>query len=143
MHSNRLDPPEYSYRVLKSHKTSFERQIWEGILINNEKCDNKLNGKGEWGINLIPTIKVTTQLGDLNEPIQSNQQLGLGQNNGQMSNSRSENLQVKRLRDDRPIANSAPNDPNALDFLSQFQQRKKARKHAVIESRLENEGCRA
>ena len=56
-----------------------------------------------------------------------------------MSNSRSENLQVKRLRDDRPIANSAPNDPNALDFLSQFQQRKKARKHAVIESRLENE----
>ena len=29
--------------------------------------------------------------------------------------------------------------PNALDFLSQFQQRKKARKHAVIESRLENE----
>ena len=81
MHSNRLDPPEYSYRVLKSHKTSFERQIWEGILINNKKCDNKLNCKGKWGINLIPTIKVTTPLGDPKEPTESNQQMGPGQNN--------------------------------------------------------------
>ena len=51
-HPEITSPPEFSYQVIKSHKSAFERQIWEAVLIQIEK-----NGKGELGMNLVPQLK--------------------------------------------------------------------------------------
>ena len=46
--------PAFTFHFKASYASSLERQIREALAIENEACDNILNGKGEWGINLIP-----------------------------------------------------------------------------------------
>ena len=109
-------PPKYSYQVIRSHKTAFERQVWEAVFINQEEADIVMNGKGEWGMNLVPVLRshqdslsqFSSQVTDKLSHIQSNN---------------------KRHRDDRIIANhSSQIQAPADDFSTQFQQRKRARK---------------
>ena len=50
-------PPKYNYQVIKSHKSAFERQVWEAVLINHEEADMVMNGTGEWGMNIVPVLK--------------------------------------------------------------------------------------
>ena len=107
-------PPKYSYQVIRSHKTAFERQVWEAVFINQEEADIVMNGKGEWGMNLVPVLRshqdsqFSSQVTDTLSHIQSNN---------------------KRHRDDRIIANhSSQIQAPADDFSTQFQQRKRARK---------------
>ena len=46
--------PSFSFKLDKSHKSSLQRQIYEAILIQEEKCDHLLNKRGEWGMNSVP-----------------------------------------------------------------------------------------
>ena len=42
--------------MIKRHKTTLERQIWEAIFIENENCEVTMNSKAEWGRNKIPRL---------------------------------------------------------------------------------------
>ena len=44
----------YTFHLMGSYTTSIERQIRESLAIENEICDNILNGKGEWVVNIVP-----------------------------------------------------------------------------------------
>ena len=113
VHPQMRTPPKYNYQVIKSHKSAFERQVWEAVLINHEEADMVMNGKGEWGMNLVPVLKShQPEFPDTDK----------------FANTQFHN---KRHRDDRVIANhnninhiQVPND----EFSAQFQQRKRARK---------------
>ena len=38
-HRELEEPPDYKYQLISSHRTATERQIWESLYIENEKCD--------------------------------------------------------------------------------------------------------
>ena len=44
----------FSFRMMRQHKTSLERQIWEALLMETLEADTLMNSKGEWGQNHIP-----------------------------------------------------------------------------------------
>ena len=52
-------PPKYSFHLLGRNKTALDRQINEALAIEKTKCDTIHNGKGEWGINLIPRLQTS------------------------------------------------------------------------------------
>ena len=56
--------PNYSFRFMKQHKTSLERQISEGLLIESTEADFILNSKGEWGCNSIPRGNYSSETGN-------------------------------------------------------------------------------
>ena len=58
-HPESKTPPEYSYHLLGKHRSAVERQIKEGLAIEKEsrEADNLLNGKGEWGLNVVPRLQ--------------------------------------------------------------------------------------
>ena len=56
-HPNSEEPPKFNYTLLKRHKTCLERQIFEALTIETIECHNIMNGKGEWGRNLIPRLQ--------------------------------------------------------------------------------------
>ena len=56
----------FSFKVTGTWRSSLERQIREAIKIANSKCDVLLNKKGEWGLNLVPSMGIGT-LGDQGE----------------------------------------------------------------------------
>ena len=58
VHNDSKSPPNYSYEVVAQFRSSLQRQLMEALLIEREKCDTILNGKGEWGINLVPRLTV-------------------------------------------------------------------------------------
>ena len=60
------DAQDFSFKARASHKTSLQRQLMEAILIAETTCDIKMNRKGEWGLNMIPTLG-TMVLGGLGE----------------------------------------------------------------------------
>ena len=46
--------PMFTFHWVAGYGTSIERQIRESLLIDTYKCNNIVNGKGEWGANLVP-----------------------------------------------------------------------------------------
>ena len=58
-HQEMANPPEFSYHLVGKHHSAMERQIKEGLLIESEsnQCDLLMNGKGEWGINVVPRLQ--------------------------------------------------------------------------------------
>ena len=48
--------PEFQFKVVKSYRSSLDRQISEAILIDNEPPQHLLNSKSEWGSNRIPRL---------------------------------------------------------------------------------------
>ena len=55
-HPEILEPPEFSFNVLKTHHRAIHRQIWEGIHIQATPDDQLMNSKSEWGLNPIPRL---------------------------------------------------------------------------------------
>ena len=137
-------PPKYSYTLLKTHKTAFDRQVWEGVYISFEKSDHILNGKGEWGMNLFP--KLWSHQDIINEGTETS----LQSSQDKLSNISfaSPNSQ-KRSGDDRVIANHCVSNTGAKnlnqdsmsEFNSQFQQSKKQKNIDGIH--LSNFNCNA
>ena len=56
-HPEMKTPPKYTYHVIRSHKTAFEWQVWEALLINHEEADIIMNGREEWSMNLVPVLR--------------------------------------------------------------------------------------
>ena len=52
------EQPEYSFEVLRSFRSSLERQIFESILIDEASPEVRLNSKAEWGGNRIPRLVI-------------------------------------------------------------------------------------
>ena len=52
--------PLFTFHHMGTFMSSIERQIRESITIENFTCDNILNGKGEWGENLVPQASFGT-----------------------------------------------------------------------------------
>ena len=47
-HGDQEEPPKFSHKVIRSFRTSTERQVFEAITINNIKCDQILDSKAEY-----------------------------------------------------------------------------------------------
>ena len=54
-HNTMVEPPDFKFEIKQKCTSSLQRQIMEAIHIWNEPCDLLLNGKGEWGLNIIPS----------------------------------------------------------------------------------------
>ena len=109
-------------------------------MIQFEKTDLILNGKGEWGMNLVPQLKPHSYIqglsqGEMNTTSPLSVQVSqLDQPNKGQSES------AKRFRDDRRIANHNASDSNH-EFTGQFQQRKRMRKQREsVVDQVENPG---
>ena len=65
--------PKFSFKMLATHRSSLQRQLMEAISIAETVCDIKMNKKGEWGINMIPTmgVMVLGGMGDWEETPES------------------------------------------------------------------------
>ena len=53
-------PPHFSHTPpsLRRPKTALKRQVLEGVLIEEEKVEELLNSKSEFGQNRVPRIRV-------------------------------------------------------------------------------------
>ena len=63
-HGDQQSPPDFQSGVITTCRSALERQIKEAIHIQTSKLDILLNSKGEWGLNMIPQLKIT-EGGDL------------------------------------------------------------------------------
>ena len=109
--------------------SALERQIRESIAIETFPCKNILNGKGEWGTNLIPRAR-------FDEPESSclNQNQNFGQNqNWKTRLNRNHNIQpdLRQKPDARPDQKMS-----SSSFENQLFQRKKRRR---LEQEQENQ----
>ena len=59
VHRDKDDPPGFNYKVIGTHKSAIGRQITEAIWIENTSNEFLMNGKGEWGQNHVPRMKLT------------------------------------------------------------------------------------
>ena len=59
-HNDPVEPPKFSYEVIKQHSTSLERQLQEALTIDSEEFDILLHERGKRGMNLIPNIQMKT-----------------------------------------------------------------------------------
>ena len=57
-HGGLLDDDKFHVKVLRRPRTALERQVLEGVLIEEEKLEELLNSKSEWGHNRVPRIRV-------------------------------------------------------------------------------------
>ena len=57
------DPPAFKFETTGSHQTAISRQLTEALNIEEarESCDKILNGKGEYGGNKVPRLKITVE----------------------------------------------------------------------------------
>ena len=63
-------PPDFLYKLHRSHRTSLERQITEALLIEHTNVENIMNSRAEWGFNAIPRDRIEVQ-NDPNHPLKS------------------------------------------------------------------------
>ena len=57
-HGGDLEEWDYAVKVVRKPKTPLERQILEGVLIEEEKLEEILNSKSEYGHNMIPRMRI-------------------------------------------------------------------------------------
>ena len=108
------DPPKFSYHLISRHRSALERQIWESLYIENEECDILLNGKGEWGLNIVPRLK-TDKENDPKEP--------------------PANEEAKSTKGKRKIQpDNAKTDAELALFSGQYTQRKKSKRETKKQS---------
>ena len=62
-HGDLNDPPAFKFETTGSHQTAISRQLTEALNIEEarEGCDKILNGKGEYGGNKVPRLKITVE----------------------------------------------------------------------------------
>ena len=112
-HGDLNDPPAFKFETTGSHQTAISRQLTEALNIEEarEGCDKILNGKGEYGGNKVPRLKITVEDTIVDPQDAANNVYHTVQQHS--SAKRTQNHSVQ------------PTDSN---FDSQFCQRKKRRK---------------
>ena len=107
-HPDLQEPPEYSFEVIKKHRTSLERQLNEALTIDQEDCDLLLNAKGEWGFNLIPKLET--------EDLSRFRKAKINENN-----------QAKRNSQGHTINSTGASPHESSTFQGQYRMRKRLR----------------
>ena len=134
-HSGEEAAPQYSWEIVKKHKTSLERQIWEALHISNTREDALLNSKTEWGQNPIPRTVVNF----LDSQLEEHEHTHKGESNGQVPQA------AKRQRheeeEETHPANRETEKPSG-DFHSQYKKRKKRLKMALEQIEYTNSAKR-
>ena len=102
--------------------SAMERQIKEGLAIEREskKVDILMNGKGEWGINVVPRLQTEKD------------RLGIISESSQASTSNAGKRQAEVSEDQPTGTHSTIHIANAnaeLAFSDQFRQRKRAKRN--------------
>ena len=113
--------PMHTFHQVGQYQSSLERQIQESILIDTFGCDNILNGKGEWGANLVPRP--------------------LFEDENQTRLNRNRN---KPELEPKPDSGSGPKNPMPTSrlenlFQEQLSQRRKKRRLVHAENQNENQ----
>ena len=118
-------PPEFSYHLLGTHKSALERQIKEALAVEMTVCDVIMNGKGEWGQNLIPRLQNAPL--EVSQKPQNEHQFRSKRGSDGFTKTQHENtLQEPGFVRNSDQHSSAPSH-NQTSFLSQFKQRKRAK----------------
>ena len=122
------DPPAYKFEALESHKTAIQRQLTEALNIESENPDCIINGRGEYGNNRIPRLKLTIE----NEIYNANPSHPQIAPPAGASSSLAE----------QPPDHSSNAQCNPSDsFSQQFSQRKRKAKQEALNS-TEKQACR-
>ena len=124
-HPGSDEPPEFSYHLLGTHRSALERQIKEALAVEMTECNIIMNGKGEWGRNLIPRLQ-NTPLETCQKTQNQPQVKGKRNSDGFSRDPHGSTLQEPEISRRHNMSSSAQN-PNQDGFLSQFKQRKRAR----------------
>ena len=61
VHGNALEP-RFTLHQMGQYQTSLEHKIRESIAIETFECNTILNGRGEWGANLVPRARFQDDL---------------------------------------------------------------------------------
>ena len=61
VHPTHIGPPNFTFQVVGTYKTSLERQLREALLIQNDKSDYPMNSKSEFGFNAIVQLSATEE----------------------------------------------------------------------------------
>ena len=122
------DPPSYKFEALESHKTAIQRQLTEALNIESENPDCIINGRGEYGNNRIPRLKLTIE----NEIYNANPSHPQIAPPAGASSSLAE-----QPPDHSSNAQCTPSD----SFSQQFSQRKRKAKQEALNS-TEKQACR-
>ena len=113
-----LATPMFTYQYVATHQTSLERQIKESLLIESYPCDNVLNGKGEWGANLVPRASFSeATAGNIAHTRRLNR-IGNMSNNTQNLNHNTDKSSVQNEKEN--------------EFNMQFRQRKRKRREIEL-----------
>ena len=121
-HPDMKDPPSYSFKIIKRHKTCLERQLHEALAIENMKPDYIMNAKSEWGRNRIPRLQ-NIPPEEFITPSCTNPTESTNKRNSEGFKIRQSDSPSEELG----TPSNANQTTNPESFLGQFKQRKRAR----------------
>ena len=118
---------------MNSYMTSIERQIRESLYIEHTDCDIIMNGKGEWGANLVPRANFNPENPTFGNNINSRL--------NRISNMATNNSNTETTSSGNTLATNSNINLLHQDsvFNSQYHQRKK-RKRATESGNIATEG---
>ena len=117
----------YTFHQMGQYKTSLERQIRESLIIDSYDCDNVLNGKGEWGHNLVPRARFDETDGPQFTKTRLNRNRPDSIENSRQNASQDASEET---------GNNQETDISASHFENQLSQRRKKRKQMNAETSL-------
>ena len=112
----------FTFHQIGQCRSSLERQIHESLMIDYYKCDNILNGKGEWGANLVLMTRLSDNDDYLGHPTRLNR--NRHQTPGSQSQSQSQSHQI--------VSQMHQNASKSIFETQLSQRRKKRRLRSVI-----------
>ena len=129
-HGDQQSPPDFQFGVITTCRSALERQIKEAIHIQTSKLDILLNSKGEWGLNMIPQLKIT-EGGDLvddqltdkrDHKLTETPQVSMDNREDSKNNFFSQHSQRKRrLREQKASENGNPTNGSGIEQVSNDQ----------------------
>ena len=119
------EDPDFTFKVTGVYKSSLKRQLMEAIKISTQKCDVLMNQRGEWGLNMVPTIgtKVLGNMGDWEEsPGQQNSRQATQSNETCQSETGTEQLSYRQRKRRRKMVMEPEKDSKSDETLMQTIQ---------------------
>ena len=117
--------PQYEFKVMRSFRSSLERQIWESIFIDDEDPEVRLNSRSEWGANKVPRLIIDPE--SKYRQGEQDQDKGQGQDEAQSKDEVTEQSQgsSKRSRPEKIKVRSENENPGGMDACSSTRKKVK------------------